>query len=96
MNHKMNLTFFCSLTVLFGVFFSINLVFAIQVKSLSGKNSNDLYQVTCENDKQHTIIANSVEQDFQYYYPDKGYYIKYYSLELKDVYDFAEWVCRNK
>ena len=71
-------------------------VSAMQVKSLSPGNNKDLYQVTCDNGKQHTIIANHTEQNFQYYYPTKGYYIKYYDIEFKDLYDFAEWICRNK
>ena len=94
--NKMNLCFFSLLTVILGVFSSTNLASAIQTKFLSPENKKNLYQVTCDNGKQHTIIANHAEQDFQYYYPTKGYYIKYYDIEFKDLYDFAEWVCRNK
>ena len=94
--NKMNLCFFSLLTVILGVFSSTNLASAIQAKSLSPENKKNLYQVTCDNGKQHTIIANHTEQDFQYYYPNKGYYIKYYDIEFKNLYDFAEWVCRNK
>ena len=68
----------------------------MQVKSISPGNNKNLYQVICDNEKQHTIIANHADQDFQYYYPNKGYYIKYYDIEFKDLYGFAEWVCRNK
>ena len=68
----------------------------LQIKSLSPRNNKDLYQVTCDNGKQHTIIANDAEQDYQYYYPDKGYYIKYYDTDFKDLISFARWVCLNK
>jgi hypothetical protein len=70
-------------------------VSAIQVKSVWPGNNKNLYQVTCDNGKQHTIIANHAEQDFQYYYPNKGYYIKYYDMDFKDLINFARWVCRN-
>ena len=92
----MNRCFFTLLAVMFGVFSSTNPASAIQTKYLSPGNNKHLYLVTCDNEKQHTIIANHAEQDFQYYYPNKGYYIKYYDIEFKDLYDFAEWVCRNK
>ena len=94
--NKMNRCFFSLLAVILGVFSCTNPVSAIQAKSLSPGNNKNLYLVTCDNGKQHTIIANHAEQDFQYYYPNKGYYIKYYDIEFKDLYDFAEWVCRNK
>lgn len=71
-------------------------VSAMQIKSLSPDNNKDLYQVTCGTGKQHIVIANHGEQDFQYYYQNKGYYIKYYDIEFIDLYDFAEWVYRNK
>ena len=87
--------FFIS-AVLLSVFLSFSKVSAIQVKPLSPGNDKNLYQVTCDNKEQHTIIANHAEQDFQYYYPNKGYYIKYYDIDFKDLYDFAEWICRNK
>ena len=92
----MNRCFFTLLTVILGVFYSTNPASAIKTKSLSPDNTKNLYQVTCDNGKHHTIIANHGEHDFQYYYPNKGYYIKYYDIEFKDLYDFAEWVCRNK
>ena len=94
--HKMNRCLVSLLAVILGVFSNTNPVSAIQAKSLSPGHNNNLYQVTCDNGKQHTIIANHAEKDFQYYYPNKGYYIKYYDIEFKDLYDFAEWVCRNK
>jgi hypothetical protein len=94
--NKVNQCFFSLLTIILGVFSSTSPVSAMQVKSLSPGNYKNLYQVTCDNGKQHTIIANHAEQDFQYYYPNKRYYIKYYDIEFKDLYDFAEWVCRNK
>jgi hypothetical protein len=94
--NKMNRYFFSLLAVMLGVFTNTNPASAIQAKSLSPGNNKSLYQVICDNGKQHTIIANHAEQDFQYYYPTKGYYIKYYDIEFKDLYDFAEWVCRNK
>ena len=84
------------LGVLVCLFFIINPVSAMQVKPLSQGYDKNLYQVTCDNRKQHTIIANHAEQDFQYYYSNKGYYIKYYDIGFKGLYDFAEWVCRNK
>ena len=68
----------------------------LQIKSLSPGNNKDLYQVTCNNGKQHTIIANDAEQDYQYYYPNKGYYIKYYDTDFNDLISFARWICRNK
>ena len=71
-------------------------VSAIQVKSVWPSNNKNLYQVTCDNGKQHTIIANHAEQDFQYYCPNKGYYIKYYDMDFRDLINFARWVCRNK
>jgi hypothetical protein len=70
--------------------------YATQVKSLSPVNNKILYQVTCDNGNQHTIIANHADQDFQYYYSDKGYFIKYYDMEFEGLDEFAEWVCRNK
>ena len=94
--HKMNRCLVSLLAVILGVFSNTNPVSAIQAKSLSPGHNNNLYQVTCDNGKQHTIIANHAEKDFQYYYPNKGYYIKYYDIEFKDLYDFAGWVCRNK
>ena len=94
--NKMNRCFFSLLAAILGVFSSTNPSSAIQAKSLLPGNNKNLYQVTCDDGKQHTIIANHDEQDFQYYYPTKGYYIKYYDIEFKDLDDFAEWVCRNK
>lgn len=94
--NMMNRCFFTLLAVILGIFYNANPASAIQTKSLSPDNNNNLYQVTCDNGKQHTIIANHAEKDFQYYYPQKGYYIKYYDIEFKDLKDFAEWVCRNK
>jgi len=88
--------FLSLLGVLVCVFFSTSPVSAMQVKPLSPGYDKNLYQVTCDNKEQHTIIANHAEQDFQYYYPNKGYYIKYYDIGFKGLYDFAEWVCRNK
>jgi len=79
-----------------GHFIWISHVSAMQVESLTENNGKNYYQVTCENGMQHTIIANHVEQDFQYYYPDKGYYIKYYDIKFESNIEFAEWVCRNK
>ena len=92
----MNQYFFALLAVMLGSFSSINPASAIQAESQSPGNNKNLSLVPCDNEKQHTIIANHAEQDFQYYYPNKGYYIKYYDIEFKDLYDFAEWVCRNK
>ena len=77
-------------------FSSTNAVSAMELKSLSPGNNKNLYHLTCDNAKQHTIVANQAEQNFEYYYPSKGYYIKYYDMEFKSPYDFAEWVCRNK
>ena len=91
----MNRCFFSLLAVILGIFSSTSPVSAMQVESLSPDNNN-LYLVTCDNGKQHTIIANHAKQDFQYFYPNKGYYIKYYDFEFKEPYDFAKWVCRNK
>ena len=71
-------------------------VSTIQVKSVWQSNNKNLYQVTCDNGKQHTVIANFAEQDFQYYSPNKGYYIKYYDIDSKDLINFARWVCRNE
>ena len=71
-------------------------VSTIQVKPVLPGNNKNLYQVTCDNGKQHTIIANQAEQDFQYYHPNKGYYIKYYDTDFKDLIYFARWICRNK
>ena len=68
----------------------------MQIKPLSPGNDKNLYQIICDNGKQHTVIADDSKQDFQYYYPGKGYYIKYYDMVFKRNYDFAEWVCRNK
>ena len=68
----------------------------MHAKSLSTGSNKSLYRVTCDNGKQHVAITNHAEQDFQYYYPNKGYYIKYYVIEFKDFYGFTEWVCRNK
>lgn len=94
--NKVNQCFFSLLAVMLGIFSSTNAVFAMEVKSLSPGNNKNLYQLTCDNGKEHTIIASPAEQEWQYYYPDKNYYIKYYDMEFKDLYDFAEWVCRNK
>ena len=92
----MNRCFFIVLIFILGVFFSTSPSSTIQTNSLSpGKNKN-IYQVTCDNGKQHTVIANPIEDDFQYYYPNKGYYIRYYDIAFKKLDDFAEWVCRNK
>ncbi len=76
--------------------YSVNYVSAVQTRPLALDNNRDIYLVTCDNGKKHTIIANPAEQDFQYYYPNKGYYIKYYDMEFQDRKDFAAWVCRNK
>lgn len=94
--NKIKRHFFSLLAVILGVFSGTGSVSAMQAVSLAPGNSKNLYQVTCDNGEKHTIIANHAEQDFQYYYPNKGYYIKYYDIEFKDLYDFAEWVCRNK
>jgi len=88
--------FLSLLSVLIYVFCSTDPVSAMQIKPLTTGDEKNLYQVTCDNGKQHTIIADHAEQDFQYYYPGKDYYIKYYDMEFKSNYDFAEWVCRNK
>ena len=94
---NMKRSYFLSLLgVLVCVFCSTSPVFAMQIKPLSPGNDKNLYQITCDNGKQHTVIADHTEQDFQYYYPGKEYYIKYYDMGFKSKYDFAEWVCRNK
>ena len=92
----MNQCFFTLLVVIFTGFYNSQPASAILAKPLSTDNSKKLYQVTCDNGKKHTVIANHTEKDFQYYYPQKGYYIKYYDIEFKDLNDFVEWVCRNK
>ena len=61
---------------------STNPASVMQVRPLSQGINKDLYQVTCDNGKQHTFIADLAEQNFQYYYPNKGYYIKYYDMEF--------------
>jgi hypothetical protein len=66
------------------------------MKSLSAGKKPGHYEVTCASGNQHRVVASHAEQDFQYYYPDKEYYIKYYDLEFTDLHEFAEWVCRNK
>ncbi len=71
-------------------------VSAMQVKPISEDDKENLYRVACDNGKQHTIMANITKQDFQYHYPDKGYFIKYYDIGFEDLYAFADWVCRNK
>jgi len=68
----------------------------IQIKYLLQDNNKNLYQVTCNDGKQHTILFNPAEQDFQYYSPNKGDYIKYNNIEFKDLIFFGRWVCRNK
>jgi hypothetical protein len=67
----------------------------MKIEPLSSHNGNNHYLVTCDNGREHTVIADHVENNFQYYYRNKGYYIKY-DIEFKGYYDFAEWVCRNK
>jgi hypothetical protein len=71
-------------------------VSAIKLEPLSAGRNQSLFQVTCDNGEQHTVIANPAEHDFQYYYPNKKYYIKYYDLDFLDRKDFAAWICRNK
>ena len=94
--NKVNLYFFSVFLCMLCIFFSTNAVSALEVKSLLPGNNQNLYQLTCNNGKQHSIFASNAEQDFKYYYPNKGYYIKYYDMEFKGPNDFAEWVCRNK
>jgi hypothetical protein len=74
----------------------ISIVSATEIESLTENNIKHQYHVTCKNGEQHRIIANHSEQDFQYHYPDKEYYIKFYDMEFETVEDFARWVCRNK
>jgi len=71
-------------------------VSTMQIKYLLHDHNKNLYQVTCDNGKQHTIIFNPAEQDFRYYSPQKGAYMKYYDIKFKDLIYFARWVCRNK
>ena len=84
------------IALLLGLFICMSPVSAMQVERLKENNGKNYYQVTCENGMQHTIIANHAEQDFQYHYPNKGYYIKFYDMGFKSNEDFARWVCRNK
>ena len=92
----MNRCFLILLVIMLGVFSLANPVFAIQVEPLPSDIKKDRYRLTCDSGKVHIIVANYPEQDFQYYYQNKGYYIKYYDIGFKSLYDFAEWVCRNK
>ena len=71
-------------------------VSTMQIKYLLQGDNKNLYQVTCDSGKQHTIIFNPAEKDFQYYSPNKGDYIKYYDSKFKDLIYFAREVCRNK
>jgi hypothetical protein len=84
------------MAALIGLLANMSPVFAMQLEHLSEGDGKGLYRVTCNDGQQHKIIADHAEQDFQYYYPDKGYYIKYYDIKFKNNNEFAEWVCRNK
>ena len=67
----------------------------MEIKYLLQGDNKNLYQVTCNNGEQHTIIFNPAEQDFQYYSPNKKDYIKYYDVRFKNLIYFARWVCKN-
>jgi hypothetical protein len=71
-------------------------VAAIEIHPLQREHKQNLYRVICDNGGRHTIIADTGEQDFRYYYSNKGYFIKYYDMTFQDIKDFAAWVCRNK
>ena len=71
-------------------------VSTVDIKYLLDGHKKNLYQVTCDKKKQHIIIFNPAEQDFQYYNPPKRNYIKYDDADFKDLIYFARWVCRNK
>ena len=68
----------------------------MQIKYLLQGDNKNLYQVTCNNGKNHTIIFNPAEEEFQYYSPIKRDYIRYNNIKFKDLIYFARWVCRNK
>jgi hypothetical protein len=70
-------------------------VSTLDIKYLLDDPEKDHYRVTCNNKKQHIIIFNPAEQDFQYYYPQKGNYINYDNADFNDLIYFARWVCSN-
>ena len=71
-------------------------VSTLGIKYILEDPKKNLYRVTCDNKKQHIILFNPAEQDFQYYYPPKENYINYDDADFNDLIYFARWVCRNK
>jgi hypothetical protein len=71
-------------------------VSTLDIKYILEDPKKNLYRVTCDNKKQHIILFNPAEQDFQYFYPQKGNYINYEDADFNDLIYFGRWVCRNK
>ena len=71
-------------------------VFNVDIKYIVQGHNKNLYQVTCDNGKQHTIIFNPEEQDYLYFSPNKENYIKYSDIKFNDLIYFGRWVCKNK
>ena len=68
----------------------------IDIKYQLHAQSKNLYQVTCDNGKQHTIIFNPAEQDYEYFSLNKGDFIKFYDNKFNDLIYFGRWVCKNR
>jgi hypothetical protein len=71
-------------------------VSTLDIKYILDDPKKNLYSITCDNKKQHIILFNPAEQDFQYFYPQKGNYINYDDADFNDLIYFGRWVCRNK
>ena len=76
--------------------FSTKQISKIDIKYQFHGQSKNLYQVTCDNEKQHTIIFNPAEQDYEYFSLNERNFIKLYDNKFNDLIYFGRWVCRNE